>query len=274
MIELPEAITLGAQISSTLVGKTILKIYPASSQHKFTFFNGDPLAYSGLLEGKKFKSALGQGIFVDLFLDKDTTISINDGVNVRYLPLSEVPAKYQLLLEFGDQTCLVFTVAMYGGVYAYQSTFENSYHKKSVESTSPLSDDFDENYFRQLIKQEQKNISTKALLATEQRIPGIGNGVLQDILFNAGIHPKRKILSLSEQEKTVLFDAVKTTLQTMTALGGRDTETDLFGNKGGYKTILSKNTYKQPCPKCKGAIVKEPYMGGSVYYCPVCQSVE
>ena len=68
MIELPEAITLGEQISSTLVGKPISKVYPASYPHKFTFFNGDPLAYSDLLEGKKIKSALGRGIFVDLFL--------------------------------------------------------------------------------------------------------------------------------------------------------------------------------------------------------------
>ncbi len=273
MIELPEAITLGEQISSTLVGRPISKVYPANYQHKFTFFNGDPLAYCGLLEGKKIKSALGRGIFVDLFLNKDTTISFHDGVNVRYLPISEVPAKYQLLLEFSDKTCLVFTVAMYGGIYAYKDTFENGYHQKSVGSISPLSDDFDENYFRQMIKQEPKNISAKALLATGQRIPGLGNGVLQDILFNAGIHPKRKILSFSEKEKTVLFDSLKTTLQAITTLGGRDTETDLFGNKGGYKTILSKNTYKQPCPKCKGAIVKEAYMGGSVYFCSDCQPV-
>jgi hypothetical protein len=33
--------------------------------------------------------------------------------------------------------------------------------------------------------QEVKKLSLKALLATEQRIPGLGNGVLQDILFKA-----------------------------------------------------------------------------------------
>ena len=271
MIELPEAMTLGAQISSTLSGRTISKAYPPSSPHKFTFFNGEALAYSDLLEGKKITSALDQGIFVDLILDQDTTISINDGVNVRYLPLADAPAKYQLLLEFTDKTSLIFTVAMYGCIFAYQGELENKYYKKSVESISPLNDDFDENYFRELITQEQKNISAKALLATEQRIPGVGNGVLQDILFNTKIHPKRKILSFSEKEKTALFRSLKTTLQAMTTCGGRDTETDLFGNKGGYKTILSKNTYKKPCPKCKEAIVKEAYMGGAIYYCPSCQ---
>ena len=32
-----------------------------------------------------------------------------------------------------------------------------------------------------------------------------------------------------------------------------------FKNKGEYKTILSRNTYKQPCPKCSGEIKKKNY---------------
>jgi formamidopyrimidine-DNA glycosylase len=59
----------------------------------------------------------------------------------------------------------------------------------------------------------------------------------------------------------------------MTDLGGRDTEKDLFGNMGGYKTILSKNTVQNPCPGCGGTIIKEAYMGGAVYFCPVCQKL-
>ena len=57
----------------------------------------------------------------------------------------------------------------------------------------------------------------------------------------------------------------------MAVQGGRDTEKDLFGNAGGYKTILSKNTVNEPCPKCNTEIRKEAYLGGSIYYCPCCQ---
>ena len=60
----------------------------------------------------------------------------------------------------------------------------------------------------------------------------------------------------------------------MTDKGGRDTEKDLFGNFGKYKTILSKNTYKNPCPNCGGTITKEAYLGGSVYYCQICQPLK
>jgi len=59
----------------------------------------------------------------------------------------------------------------------------------------------------------------------------------------------------------------------MTEKGGRDTEKDLFGQNGRYKTLLSKNTVNQPCPNCGNTIMKEAYLGGAVYYCPVCQKV-
>ena len=55
--------------------------------------------------------------------------------------------------------------------------------------------------------------------------------------------------------------------------GGRDTERDLFGCFGGYKTRLSKNTVDTACEICGGTIKKEAYMGGSIYYCGGCQGI-
>jgi len=111
------------------------------------------------------------------------------------------------------------------------------------------------------------------LLATEQRIPGLGNGILQDILFNAKLHPKKKVGSLSDGDKEALFDSLKITICAMASEGGRDTERDLFGNPGSYKTILCKNTVNKPCSICGTMIKKEAYMGGSVYYCDKCQEL-
>ncbi len=57
----------------------------------------------------------------------------------------------------------------------------------------------------------------------------------------------------------------------MARQGGRDTEKDLFGNFGGYITLMSKNTVGKACPVCGGLIQKQAYMGGSIYFCPSCQ---
>lgn len=275
MIELPEAITLGKQFQKTLVGKVVTDVYNATNLHKFAFFNGDPQRYKELLVGKVVQSAEGYGIFVDIRFNDETTLSLFDGINTKYGDTSsKVPDKYQLLLTFNDNTYLAFTVSMYGGMYAYKGEFDNVYYRLSKESLSPLSDEFNQAYFDSKLAQEKKNISAKAFLATEQRIPGIGNGVTQDILFNAGIHPKRKIFTFTDADRSALFHSLKETLQDMTSLGGRETETDLYGNKGCYQTILSKNTYKLPCPKCGGSISKEAYLGGSIYYCRHCQKLE
>jgi len=74
------------------------------------------------------------------------------------------------------------------------------------------------------------------LLAAEQRIPGLGNRTLQDILFNARIHPKKKVSTFTEDDKKHIYNSTKSTLKEMLSKGGRDTEKDLFGNPGGYIT--------------------------------------
>jgi len=136
-----------------------------------------------------------------------------------------------------------------------------------------LTDAFDRAYFDTLFDDETPKLSAKAFLATEQRIPGLGNGVLQDILWTARVHPKRKMSDLSAAEVDGVFAAVKGVLASMTAEGGRNTERDLFGRPGGYRTILCKDTLGASCPACGAAIAKEAYLGGAIYYCAGCQSL-
>jgi formamidopyrimidine-DNA glycosylase len=186
----------------------------------------------------------------------DAVALFTDGVVLRFHAASEErPRKHQLLIEFEDGTALSASVQARG-------------------KPSPLSDEFDSVYFDGLLSpSEVRKLSAKALLATEQRIPGLGNGVLQDILHRARVHPRRKTATLTDGEQVALFESVKSTLQEMTAQGGRDTERDLFGQPGGYRTRLSRNTVDRPCPVCGGAIIKQAYMGGAVYFCEGCQKL-
>lgn len=275
MLEIPESRTVSMQASNILSGKKIAKIFQATSPHKFTWYNGDPLLYPDLLVGKTIEGARGHGAYVDLSLEDDTYLSIGDGTNLKYFPAFEKhPKKHQMLIEFEDNSFLVFTVSMYGVIYAYRGEMDNFYHRNSLNSLSPLEDTFDEAFFENIFSSVKKDISIKALLATEQRIPGLGNGVLQDILFNAGLNPRRKISTISDLQKGDLFHCLKFTLHSMTDKGGRDTEKDFYGNYGKYKSLLCKNTYKDPCPNCGGEIIKEAYLGGSVYYCCDCQPLD
>jgi formamidopyrimidine-DNA glycosylase len=274
MNEFPEIKSLERQAGKLLAGKKIANVLNSNSPHKFAFFTGNPLEYGKLLKGRTIESAQGVGIFLDIVCDGGIKITSGDGANLLYGKKDDSqPSKYQLLLEFEDGSWLAYTVAMYGFISVYQGENEGKYYKLNAEGISPLSNKFSEAYYKKLIKAAKPNLSAKAFLATEQRIPGVGNGVLQDILFNCGINPKRKLSDLSEDDLSKMFASIKATLADMLKNGGRNTEKDIFGKKGGYQTLLSKNTYKSPCPKCGRKIVKEAYLGGSVYYCTRCQPV-
>ena len=113
MLELPEVITLSKQVNNALSGKTITQVFNATKPHKFTFYNGEPSEYGKLLVGKTILSSEGY----------------------------KIPANYQLLLTFNDDSFLVFTVAMYGFINVYPDSYiDNKYYKLSRESISRLCD--------------------------------------------------------------------------------------------------------------------------------------
>lgn len=275
MIELPEAVTLAGQMDKALAGKTVKTVYPPSSEHKFTWFHGDLETYGPSLQGQRVEAVTAFGIYVEISFTEAVRLNFNDGVNPRlFAPGDKRPAKYQLMLEFTDGDFLVFTVAMYGGFACHKGDFDNPYYVKSRMSISPLSDAFDYDYFLGLFEGLKPSVSAKVFLAAEQRIPGVGNGVLQDILFACRIHPKTKAAALSPEQKQAMFGALKQVLKQMTEQGGRDTEKDLYGRPGGYQTILSRKTLGQACPRGDGIIEKQAYMGGAVYFCSGCQPLQ
>jgi len=275
MIELPEAAVLAQQLNDTVQGKRITNVITNASPHKFAWFYGDPQNYHEMLTGREMGRAVTYGGMIQIAVEGYALV-FAEGVRLGFHDVNEKrPLKHQLFIEFEDESALSATIQMYGGLWCFpDGEFQNPYYLGAKAKPSPLSADFHKNYFDSIINAPgTEKLSAKALLATEQRIPGLGNGVLQDILYNAGIHPKKKVGQLTEADRERLYQSVKSTLAEMVFQGGRDTETDLFGCPGGYRTKLSKKTTDKPCPVCGMNIVKEAYMGGSIYYCTGCQKM-
>ena len=269
MIEIPEAIVIAEQLNKTIKNKQVVSVVAGTSPHKFAFYYDEPERYGDYLCGHVVKGATAYGGRVEIDVG-DASMHFGDGVNLRYYSeADEKPIKHQLLVNFEDNSALAGTVAMYGGLWVFPTGAmnDNFYYAAAKNAVSPLSDDFDYKYFIQSADEKSLKLSAKAFLATKQRIPGLGNGVLQDVLLKAKVHPKKKMNELSDLQN--LFNSLKSTLMEMVCGGGRDTEKDLFGNCGGYKTKLCKNT--SICPNCGSNVIKENYMGGSIYFCEACQ---
>lgn len=273
MIELPEAINLAKQINENLKGKKVARVLPPTKVHKFCWFSEEPEFYNEALEGKAIVGAEGFGIYVEMSFDQGKKLCFNDGINIRLMNKGDKLKDYQLLIEFEDETMLVFTVAMYGAIVLHNGDYDNEYYLKSKEAITPFDEGFD-TYFEEIFSNCKPSESVKAFLATKQRFPGIANGTLQDILYRAKIHPKRRISTLNETERANLLSTTKKILKEITDLGGRDTEKDIWGKPLGYHVQLSKKTYPGKCQCCGDEIKKETYLGGSIYYCPTCQKIE
>lgn len=269
MLELPESYTIAEEVKENLNGKIISSIEVLHSPHRFAFFKGDKESFADLLEGQKIIGAVQHGGMIEIDTE-DSMITFADGAYPKYYTdKKQFPKKHQFAMYFDDETAIFVSIQMYGEMFIYpKGTCEDMYYVLANEKPDPMSKEFTLEYFKDQFYQLKKKISAKAFLATEQRIPGLGNGVLQDILWDAGIDPRHIVM---EEDLEILYKSVKKILGLMVKAGGRDTEKTLLGEKGGYVTQLSKNALFQPCMKCGTEIRKANYMGGTVYFCEKCQ---
>jgi Formamidopyrimidine-DNA glycosylase len=275
---------IATQLTSLAEGKTITSITANQNPHTFVWFATTPsraftdasaaVDFAPLLVGKKIDRITvntgGYGFFN--FIHIGNRALICDIVPLYTAPGGKIPKRHQLMIELDDGRAITYSASLGGAVFLFE-TDENG-DAVGYKSDFPLvnTDGFSYDFFKGIIKQtEGKAVSVKQLLATKNRIPGIDNNLLQDILFEARVNPKTKVTALSEEEIVRIFTAIKTIPGAIIASGGKDVDKDVFGKLGGFASAVSRNTVGKPCARCGDLIVKEAYLGGSVFYCPSCQ---
>jgi formamidopyrimidine-DNA glycosylase len=110
-----------------------------------------------------------------------------------------------------------------------------------------------------------------ALVGKDAVVVGLGNSAFQDILYRAGIHPKRKASELTPAQQKALYDAIKLVVAERIALGGKNQCVDFYGKQGSYVPAMGPQMKGKSCPICSGDVVKLSLGGGQIYLCPVCQ---
>ena len=275
MFEIPEVTTLAAQINGHITGKIISEGMLGNSPHKFVWYNRTHEEFAQLTQGKTVGSAIPRGRWLCISIDPGYVLVLGEcGGKVLLHPAgSSLPAKYHLALRFTDNTLFTSTTQMWGAMELYETGKElNRQYIKNMRIT-PDSREFTLSYFNgmidELIKGEKRSV--KSLLTQDQIIPGLGNAIAQDIMFNARLHPRHPLKELYPDQREMLYHAIVDTVKAVIAAGGRNDETDLFDNPGGYRRIMDADAVNRPCPECGGNILKMQYLGGSCYFCPRCQ---
>ena len=277
MIELPEALLIGQQMNDELAGKRIAYGNRGNADHKFAFNSGSTQDYEAILKGKTVGGSRGHGSAILTEIGSGHVLVLGGGGEriLYHTDDLKLPKKHHLVLSFEGGSCLTVTVQGWGNTLLLPADKVGAHSHVALERIAPLTDAFTWEHFQGLFEASDPESakSIKYLMISEPGVWGIGNGCLQDILFHARIHPKRRVADMSEDEQRALYHAIQGTLTRMVDLGGRDSERDLYGNRGGYVRILDSKTKGQPCPECGTAIENTQYLGGTVYFCTSCQRV-
>ncbi|MFX0054624.1 MAG: DNA-formamidopyrimidine glycosylase family protein [Promethearchaeota archaeon] len=276
-IELPEASILARQMNEELVGKKIdsWKLDELEKLQKSKMV-GSLKNFDKIL-GRTVQSVVSRGNGIRILLDDEMNLFLAPeygGTFGFHENDTSLPEKIHLTLTFSDKTRFSLRLKGWGSIDAASNEeLENNYvyRRDFSDVVSPDEKRFTSKWFEDQLSQISKNIKM-ALVGKEAVLVGIQNSTFQDIIYQAGVHPKKKASDLSSSQIKALYDAIVTTIKERVRLGGKDQFTDLYGKQGQYTPLMGPNMKGQSCPKCGSPIEKLAHGGGHVYTCPKCQT--
>ena len=124
-------------------------------------------------------------------------------------------------------------------------------------------------YFKNTI--QKGNLPVKLLLMDQKKIGGIGNIYANDALFLAGIDPRRKGKTLTDEEIEKLFKAIYEVIRKSLSYGGSSDENfvNVLGQEGNYQNhTLVYGKKGEKCSICGATIEKIQLGGRGTYFCP------
>ncbi len=114
----------------------------------------------------------------------------------------------------------------------------------------------------------QRRDQVKVFLMDKSALDALGNAYADEVLFEAGIHPKTWVRSLGDEELGRLHRAIPDVLgRAAREIAARAPATD-----EKLRDFLSvRNRHKTPCPRCGTPIRKAGVHGHDAFFCPRCQ---
>lgn len=126
----------------------------------------------------------------------------------------------------------------------------------------------------QEILAKKKTKAIGIVLMEQELIAGIGNIYRSEILFDAKIHPERKVEKLPAQEMQQVYKSIKKILKQAIKMRGTSQSDyrDTSGAPGSFQKVLK--VYRRSGEKCGrcGIIITRKTMGQrSIFFCSKCQ---
>jgi formamidopyrimidine-DNA glycosylase len=229
------------------------------------------------LKGRTIQSVVSRGNGIRVKLDTEMNMFFAPeygGAFGFHEDDSNLPRKIHLTITFSDKTFFTLRLKGWGNIdAASDKELEDNYvyRRDFSDVVSPTEKRFTAKWFAKELAEISKNIKM-ALVGKDAILVGIQNSTFQDIIYQAGIHPKKKASELSNDQLEALYEAIDRTMQERILLGGKNQFSDLYGKQGQYIPSMGPNMKDRSCSKCGSPIEKVAHGGGHVYMCPGCQT--
>lgn len=271
MPELPEVENVVRDLRPRLCGKLIKEV--EVTHHGIIV--GPKNSFSRLLRNKKIKdlSRKGKCIVFDLSNGYELNIHLGMTGQLLYRQKGRVIDRHTRMVFYLNDNIheLRFTDMRLFGWVSLRRPGENK--NAYLDNLGPDALTVDLKGFKTCLSNRTGTV--KGLLLDQHIISGLGNIYTDESLYRAGIHPQRKVSTLTEQEIKILHKTIRQVLEKAIVCGGSTVRTYRLpdGKEGEFQR--QHRVYQRqgrPCPRCKTPIVRIKVAGRGTYFCPKCQS--
>ncbi len=148
--------------------------------------------------------------------------------------------------------------------------------KLSELGLEPLSKEFTLAAFQEVLQRSRLQI--KAFLLNQRFVAGLGNIYVDEALWEAKIHPARRLGTLTKAEIKALHKAIPKVL----SKGIKNMGTSLGAKRANYYSVSGRrgsnqdalNVFRRdglPCPRCHTPLIKITLAQRGTHLCPKCQ---
>jgi formamidopyrimidine-DNA glycosylase len=218
-----------------------------------------PAVLGRYLHGKTFISAVRHGKYLLSQVQGEGWLVLHFGMTgfLHYGKNRDDSGHVRLTIHFNNGYRLDFDCQRKLGRIAWADSVEKFIEENDL-GPDPFQKDFSAEVFRRILQEHGGYV--KSILMNQQALAGIGNIYSDEILFHAGIHPRRKVSDLTEEEGRELYRCLNSVLQS--AIDCR------VGEKGWPDDWLLPRRGGGACPRCGGMIERMTIGGRHAWFCP------
>lgn len=287
MPELPEVETTVRGLRRTILGLTIKDVWTnlatKDKRQRDAVANTEYFkVFKKNVKNKKIKSIERQAKNILINLSDNKTILIHMKMT-GHLLFNNKDKFVHVIFSLSNKNYLVFSdMRKFGKITLLDSEGNGTSYGAGTKTSylahlgpEPLGKDFTWQKLKERLR-KKPNGKIKTVLMDQTIIAGIGNIYSDEILWQAGIHPERKISKIKETELKEIFKAMQKILLKSIKFGG-DSMSDyinISGEKGKFQ--LHHEAYRrtgEKCRKngCKGIIKRKMINGRSAHFCSIHQ---